>query len=85
MKTLRFIIPAFAIALLPLYACQTEGEEAGSETTAIEEDREPDLIIEEREPDVIVDERKDEGFEADIEVDGDRVRGKVKVDEDEPR
>lgn len=85
MKTMRWMVPAVALALLPLYGCQTEGEEAGTETTVIEEDRDPDLIIEDREPDVIVEER-DDGFDAEIGVDEEgNVEGKVRVEDDDPR
>lgn len=75
MKTLRWIIPAFAIALLPLWACQTEDGEQASDTTIIE-DTEPDLEIEE--PDVIVED--EDGVSGEIRVDDEGVEGEVRTD-----
>ena len=82
MKTLRWIIPAFAIALLPLWACQTEDGEQASDTTIIE-DTEPDLEIEEpdleiEEPDVIVED--EDGVSGEIRVDDEGVEGEVRTD-----
>lgn len=87
MRWKRSIVLAAAL-MLPLAACQTEGEEAGSEEAEIEVEApdvpEPDVIVEDQEPDVIVDE-EDEGFEADVNVDEEgNVSGGVKVNEREP-
>ena len=86
MKTLRWIFPALAIALLPLWGCETDDGEQGSDTTIIE-DTEPDIIVEDQQPDVIIDERKDtiidtdDGVRGEVRVGEDGVSGEVKVEE----
>lgn len=85
MKRLRWIIPAFAIALLPLWACEAQDGEEGSDTTIIE-DTEPDVIVEDEIPDVIVDEpdtiiQEDTGVQGEIRIGEDGAEGEVRVDE----
>lgn len=73
--------------MLPLAACQTEGEEAGTDEADIQVDaempEEPDIIVEDQQPDVIVDEEQpDEGVSADVNVDEEgNVSGGIEVDE----
>ena len=72
MRAPHWILLAFPIALFPL-ACASEGDEAGGDT---------DIIVEDREPDVIVDER-DDGFDAEVNVDEDgNVSGKIRVEDE---
>lgn len=92
MRWNRSIMLAAALTL-PLAACATEGDEAGTDEAEIEveaPDR-PDVIVEEEQPDVIVEERErdvpaeEEGFEADVNVDEEgNVTGGVRVEDREP-
>ena len=82
MKTIRRIIPAFAIALLPVWACETQDEQA-DETTIIED--EPNIIVEDRRPDVIIQRdtiiRDTDGIQGEIRIGEDGVEGDVRVNE----
>lgn len=83
MKILRSILPAFLIAVLPVWACETQDDQAG-ETTIIE-DTEPDIIVEDQRPDVIIErdtviEDRD-GVQGEIRIDEDGVGGEVRVEE----
>ena len=70
MRTLRWMIPAAAIALFSLVGCNEEGSEEG-DTTIIEQDDDPDVTIEE-----------DDGFQAEIDVDDDgKIEAEVKVED----
>lgn len=71
--------------MLPLAACQAEGDEAGTDEADIKVDAElpdePDVIVEDREPDVIVEENE-EGVSGRIDVDEEgNVSGGVDVNE----
>lgn len=68
--------------LLPLAACQSEGEEAGADEAQIDVET-PDVTVEDQQPDVIVDEEKpEEGISADVSVDEEgNVSGGVKVED----
>lgn len=82
MKILRSILPAFLIAVLPVWAC-TQEDQAGD--TTIIEDTEPDIIVEDQRPDVIIDRDTiiddTDGVQGEIRVDEDGVGGEVRVEE----
>lgn len=77
-----------AALMLPLAACQADGDDTGADEAEIEVEApdEPDVIVEDREPDVIVEEeRDDDGFDADINVDEEgNVSGGVRVEDRDP-
>lgn len=81
MKILRSILPAFLIAVLPVWACNTRDDQAG-ETTIIEQ---PDIIVEDQRPDVII--QRDTiiedrgGVQGEIRIGEDGVGGEIRVDE----
>ncbi|HUF88641.1 MAG TPA: hypothetical protein VMR66_01530 [Gemmatimonadota bacterium] len=80
MKILRSTLPAFLIAVLPVWACTTQ-DEAG-ETTIIEQ---PDIIVEDQRPDVII--QRDtiiedrDGVQGEIRIGEDGVEGEIRVEE----
>lgn len=78
MKILRSILPAFLIAVLPVWAC-TQEEQAGD--TTIIEDTEPDIIVEDQRPDVIIEDEDRDGVQGEIRVDEDGVGGEIRVEE----
>lgn len=78
MKTLRWMIPAFALALLPLWACEADEGDQASDTLIIE-DTEPDIIVEDQEPDVIIEDT--DGVEGEIRIDDEGLEGEVKVED----